>query len=880
MKRKPHRLPEFAELVFRVILPPEDRLYLVGDYQEIYSRLSLDKGRAAALLWMLKQILRAVPLFLYAAVLGRFAMFKNYLKIALRNICRLKFYTLIKILGLSIGVAACILIYLFIADELSFDRFHDHGDRLYRVVSIRYDSESGHETERQPFMPPPMGAELQRYLSGIEFQSRFTSAVGVARFGDNVFQETVSLVDPSFFEMFTFPLLRGTPGTALADESSVVLTRSLAEKYFGTENPMGRMLTLTFGQWQRDFLVTGVAEDVPDNSSLQFAMVVHIDNLPRVWNNPDVFDEWRRWAFPFFVRLRPGVTPDFLEEGLLQFRTRYFSETLRYYQQEGYDTFRFGLQNIGSLRTDARVDGTIGLAPSYLLAAIALAILLIACVNFMNLSVGLSSVRTVEVGIRKVVGAKRSQLKWQFWGEALLISFAAVVLGVIAADLLLAKFNPLADKQLMIGALFHGWHWAVLPVIAVFCGVFAGGYPALILSSLPPAEILRGKTQLGGGRRGFTKVLVVFQFALSVILVISAVFLGRQTSFLMNRSLGYNSQGLVVILTQENEQAASEMLHRRFRGEVASHSRILSVTASNREFGLFLPSTTLEIGARTVHYNFNRVDPDFLSTMQLELAEGRGFSANPAADRDAVIVNQRFMEQLGPDFQLGSFLGDPSRGFPYNRRVVGIIRDCFIRSLRFENLPLLLYVGQGAAPSRDRFSRMIVRVQTDQIGEIVDYLGLAWKRLQPDKPFIYYFQDQALAGLYESEKRWSAIVRSASFFSILLACLGIFGLTALTLSRREKEIGIRKVLGARFEQIVYLSAREFVALVAVANVIAWPVVYVILRLVLQRYPYRITLHPQYFLLTGFASLLIALLTILYLSVKAALAHPAKSLKYE
>jgi putative ABC transport system permease protein len=304
------------------------------------------------------------------------------------------------------------------------------------------------------------------------------------------------------------------------------------------------------------------------------------------------------------------------------------------------------------------------------------------------------------------------------------------------------------------------------------------------------------------------------------------------------------------------------------------------LTASNREFGVFLPGSTLEWGERKIYYRFNRVDPHFLSTMKLKLAQGKDFSSNLAADRDAIIVNQRFIEELGSDYQIGSTLENVSKGFPYNFRIIGVIEDCHFESLRNEIDPLLLYVGEGESPRRNRFSRIIVRVETGQIKETVDFLEKAWKKIQPDKPFIYLFQDDALKNLYNREKRWSAIVRHASVFSILLACLGIFGLTAMTLSRREKEIGIRKVLGAKVEQIIYLATKEFVLLISIANVIAWPIVFIVMKKILQNYPYRIPIGIHYFILTGAASLLVAMLTILYLSVKSALRNPADSLRYE
>jgi len=349
---------------------------------------------------------------------------------------------------------------------------------------------------------------------------------------------------------------------------------------------------------------------------------------------------------------------------------------------------------------------------------------------------------------------------------------------------------------------------------------------------------------------------------------------------MMNRDPGYVSEGLVVIMTQENEQQESERLYQRFRNEVISHSQIRGLTASNREFGIFLPGSTLELGERKIYYRYNRVDPDFLTTMKFNVIHGRNFSSNIAADSNALIVNQRFIEELDSDFTMDKHLGDISKGFPYNGRIIGVIEDCHFESLRNEIEPLILYVGEGTSPRRNRFSRIIVRVETGLLKDTMAFLEKAWKQIQPDKPFITYFQDDVLKGLYDQEKRWSAIIQYASVVSILLACLGIFGLTSITLSRRVKEIGIRKVLGASVGQIVYLATREFVYLISLANAIAWPVVFFIMKRVLQNYPYRIDIAFHYFVLAWIVSILIAVLTIFYLSVKAALQNPVESLRYE
>ena len=806
-------------------------------------------------------------------------MFKNYLITAVRNIKRNKVFSFIKIIGLSIGTAVCILIYLFIADELSFDRFHENSDRLFRVVQVSYDQDTRQETGLQQFIPPAVGPELPDSIPEIRYFSRITNSRGVVRTGDNLFRETLTLADAAFFEMFSFPLIYGDSRTVLLSDHNVVLTRSTAERYFGRENPMGRALTIFHGEIRRDYTVTGVAEDIPGNSSLQFDLVIPFTNLPIAINNPGILENWNRWYCPVFVQLEEGITDERVTEELGRFCDQYYSALRNQYIDQGFAPFTFGLQPITDIRLSRRVAGNAGLTPSYLLAGIAAAILLIACFNFMNLSIGMSSIRSREVGMRKVLGARRKQIIRQFLGEGLISSFLALIVGIVLAEVLLGRFNLLSGKDLTLSTLFGGYHFLALLGLTMFAGLCAGCYPAFVQSAFQPGDILKGKLKVGG-KNVLTRGLVVLQFFLSVVLAVTAAILAGQVSFMINRDPGYARDGLVAVLTQEIEQESSERVYSLFKEEIVNRSQIHGVTASNREFGVFLPGSTLETDGEEIHYRFNRVDADFLTTMNIPLRQGRDFSKEAGSDRDAVIVNRSMMDKLGPERGVGDFLGELSKGFPYDRRIIGVMDDCHFETVQREIDPLLIYMGEGASPRRNVFARIFVRVDASNVGGSMDIMKAAWKKVQPDKPFLHVFQDDVLASLYATEKRWSAIIRYASVFSILLACMGVFGLTALTLNRMEKEIGIRKVLGARLEQILILTMKEFLLIVAAANVISWPVIYLVMRRVLLNYAYRIPIGVHYFILAGAASLLVAVLTILYLSLKAALKNPADSLRYE
>jgi putative ABC transport system permease protein len=806
-------------------------------------------------------------------------MILNYARIAARHIWRYRGHSFIKIFGLSLGMVSCLLIYLFVADELSFDDFHENGNDLYRFVQVQFDKNSGRGSGFIESLPPPVGPELVRSVPEILRQTRYVAGQGVVRYRDKVFNETLTLVDPSFLEMFTFPLVAGDARSALADEHHLVLTRSRATKYFGDEDPLGRTLTITLGPSSRDFLVTGVVAEAPANSTLRFDLLIPFDNLPAVTNDPGILQDWSRWYCPLFVLLRPTATPGGVVPALDRFCRQYFGPTIERYVREGHDPFRFELQRVRDMRLDTRFAGAAAPSTSYLLSAIALAILLTACVNFMNLSVGSASSRSVEVGVRKVLGAGKRELLHQFGSETLVFSFLAAVLALALADLILPAFNALSAKHLSLGTFLEGAHGLALLAIVAFTGLLAGSYPGAVMSSFEPVEVMKGKLRIGG-RTALTRGLVVIQFALSVVLGISAAVLGRQVKFMMNKDPGYVREGLVNVLTQDNDPGESERTYRRFRSEVVHHSLVRGLTASNREFGFFLPGSTLELGTRKVSYRFDRVDPDFVATMRLRLIEGRDFSRNAGADGDAIIVNQRLVAELGPEFRLGENLGDPAKGFPFDRRVIGVIGDCHYTSLLSEVEPLVLFVGEDRSPRRNTFGRIIVRVEPARRQESLAVLENAWKKVRPDKPFLAYFQDEALDGLYGRERRWSAIVRYASGLSLLLAGLGILGLTSITLSRRVKEIGIRKVLGASAGRIMILASGEFFLLISIANVVAWPVAFFVMRGVLDNYPYRIAIPLSFFVLAWAASILVAVLTTLYLAARAAFRNPVESLRYE
>lgn len=806
-------------------------------------------------------------------------MFKNYLKTAIRNIVKHKLYSAINILGLAVGLTCCILIYLNVADEFSYDNFHKNHRLLFRVIRVSYNNSDGSIYDRSWELVPPMGPVLTEYFPGIKYQTRFTSWIGVVRCGDKIFSEQINMSDLPFFKMFTFPLIVGSPEAALAQDNAIVLTQRTAKKYFGEKNPLGKTLTITYGKNIKDYMVTGIAKDVVRNSSIQFDLLINISNLPYASGDPQALDHWENQMFPIFVQLNESVSVENIEQQFHAFTTQFFSSTIQRYREQRRWTrkenpFSFVLQNI----KDVRLDSGRGLTPVLFIIGIALITLIIASINFTNLSIGISSLRSLEIGIRKVVGAEKKQLVEQFLSESLVMAFISMAWGMLFAEFLLPPFNLMINKQLSIGDP-DIYKIGGLIAIAVLTGILAGCYPALVMAGFKPKDIMSGKLKIGR-KTFFTKALVVIQFTLSIILVISAILIGAQLKLLVHKDIGYKKEGLVGILLQETpldiEENTAQRMVNLFRNKVIQHKNVSGITVSSNAFGVSAsPQWNLKKDGEKIQYHWNRVDNNFFRTLGMEILMGRDFSQNITADSDAAIVNQKFIQALDMNSPIGRTIGDPTQGFPYNLKIIGVVKDFHYGPLNYEIKPAIFHMQ----PIRS-YNIMLVRIPGNNIKETLSVLENTWKELRPDKPFIHYFQEDVLENLYIRERRWSTLVKYSSILAVLVACMGIFGLTALTIGHRVKEIGIRKVFGATIAQNVSLIIKEFVILVAIANVIAWPVVYFLIMKVLRNYPYRVGIGIHYFLITGMASLVLAVFIIMYLAIKSALSNPIDMIRNE
>ncbi len=814
-------------------------------------------------------------------------MLKDYAKIAWRITVKHKGFAFIKMFGLALAIACCLLAYLHIQSELSYDDFHSQGESTFRIIRVLYNQGDYRVRHKDPSLAGQMGSLLPAVFPEIESQTRSVDFMpGIITSEEHPFRETIHMADASFFRIFSFPLKAGNPDTVLAKDSDIVLTESAARKYFGTRDPIGRRLTISCGDVSKDFFVSGIAADPPKNSIFQFPLILPIGNLPAFLNMPGLFTEWSLevWPIPVYVLLKPGVRPADLERRFPAFTAQFFEREIQYARKAGWTRpevpFSFGLQNIHDVYLDSSVYLGKGLTESIILSGIVLLILIMACLNFINLSLGTASFRAKEIGIRKVIGAERRRLIHQFWGEALIAVGIAAGAGIGLAILTLPIFNQLVGKSYTWADFLSYSNAGAVAVLILIAGSLAGAFPSLVMASFQPAAIIRGQFKFSR-KKTLTKTLVIFQFVLSAVLIISALVFQKQMRALNGKDLGYRRDGLLAVYTQDNGIESSRSLADLYRDRLGRNPRILSFSACNAAFGLS-PAPRQNTDKFSLHWNV--VDRDFLRTIGATIVQGEDFRATGATNAGTALVNESFIRALGLDAPVGMTIGQavahrgPGFDVPEAMKTLvirGVAKDFYFAPLAFGVFPAIYYVEPTAA-----YSRMLIRISASSASETLKFLEQQWRDIRPDKPFTYYFQDEAFSKLLQSERRWSRIVTLCSTLAILLACMGIFGLTSISMNARVKEIGIRKILGAPSGRIIKDAYRDLLGPVAIAIGLAWPLAYFLLRQALQKFPCRIEVPAIEFLIGGILTLMIAAGTTLILIVKAAGASPVSSLRRE
>lgn len=826
-------------------------------------------------------------------------MLKNYFKIAFRNLFKNKVYSFINIFGLAVGIACCLLIGLYVHNEWSYDEFHSKSDRLYRAwVHEDYGNDEIYFNSVTPLI---LASTLENNIPEVEQTSRFSTFSNLVKRPHQTesTSATISIADAAFFEMFDFEVTRGDVASIKDNPGSIVLTEQAAQQFFGDENPLQQTLSIQLGETFSDFTVVAVTDDPPTNSSIQFNILIPFSNGTKIYSQ-GALTNWFSVSGETYVLLIENSEMDEIDEKMesmmvTELGNRYGDEF-----NEGDLTYTVGLQPITDIHLNT--DIPVGIANvsdpvySYILGAIALLILLIACVNFMTLAISRSTSRAKEVGIRKTIGAVRQHLMFQFWGEALLMTLFSLVAGIILAELLLPHFNVLSGTELQL--TFTVNILIMFLIGSVFISLIAGIYPALILSGFKPVEVLKGRMKLSGDKNLFRQVMVVFQFTLSIALIAGTLIISKQLEYMRSADLGYQKEQVVVLSTDFNAGPGTPIsktiedannLKERLESELAGEPGIASFSLSAFtpvQSGGWISADYRDQNDRKRYFHFNIVDHAFLDTYGISVLSGRDFSVdNPSDERRAILVNQALVDDYGWENPVGQRLPGPNFE---DHEIIGVTENFHYESLHTEVEPLALTINpsilfsgiENIGFSTSPTPRISMQFTTQDLPTLMSKLEETWASTAEGAPFNYTFVDQAVDNQYRQEERLSQIVFFGSTLAIIIACLGLFGLASLMIIRRTKEIGVRKVLGASSSNILLLINKEFTKLVAIGFLIAAPIAWYGMNTWLKDFAYRIDLGVGTFLLAGIITLVVAWLTVSYQSIKATLINPTESLRSE
>jgi putative ABC transport system permease protein len=793
-------------------------------------------------------------------------MWKNLFVVAFRHLSKNKLNAVIIILGLGTGIACSILSFLFILNELSFDRFHKNCDSIYEMKMVLALPMGRAIADPKSHIGPALVEKFPEVKRVV----RLDKQKGVVRSGDEIFEEVALATESGFFDVFTFPLEQGKMNSLLRSVDSVVLTQRMARKYFGDENIVGRILSIQMTDEFQDYVVEGVLEEIPDSSSLQFDFMINLGSVYGASLN----DPQKARSMGCFIQLEGHSQ---VEPLLEKFKTSIDKPLQEKYSREsGYDLQPFADFHLRGKYSSAVLSQKSTVSYSIILAGIALLVLVIACFNFMNLTIGRASVRTLEIGIRKVLGAKRKQLIQQFWLESLMYSSLSLAVGLVMAELFLPVFNRLSQKNLALNVFSYEWVIVFCFGAVLFVAIIAGSYPALFLSKFTSVDLFRGDLKLSR-KNAFSRSLIVFQFSISIFLVVSTIFMYKQKTYMQSSDLGYDADR-VVVLSLENlsfNKSRNAAFVKTLKNELLSYDVIQGVSGSAYDLaegwmGTYFNKSDGE--QDLVLYNY--VDQDFLPTLGMELVAGRNFTDDfPSDFESSIIINESFARLLGTDSLLGRSLSE-FYNTDFDRKIIGVVKDFHSQSLHDPILPSFVSM-QGMA-----FSHVFIKLKEGSLPNAVASVKEEFRKLAPLTPFLYSFLDESVAKMYDREEHWLRMVEYACLFAILIACSGLFGLTLQIVFLRTKEIGIRKVLGASSRNIILLINKEFMWLVLASNIIAWPVSYLTMSAVLQNYAFRVSLEPWVFILAGFLALFLAAVTISFYTLQAARTNPSEILRYE
>jgi len=859
-KNKP---PIIAEWLLTRLTYYNYKFYCIGDFRENYNRIYKEESPRAAWMWYWQQVMRSIPSYLSNTITQGTSMLKNYVKIAIRNLLRHRGYSAINIFGLSIGIACSVLIALFVMDDLSFDDYHDNANQIFRVAAR---GQIGNTKIAQVWTPALLPRTLiKEYPEIIQAISVNKSGPVPVTYNESViFEKRVFFADSSFFNVFTFPFKKGNPTTALSEPNTVVLTETTANKYFNHEDPMDK--TITIGT--RDFKITGIVSDVPVNSHFHFDMVYSI-----ISNSNFQSTQWFNNNFKTYIQLQKEYDFKQLEAKFPDFVLRNLYAGTP--PTEG-NYWEFFLQPLTDIHLTSDISGEFepNSNKTYVLmfSFISIFVLLIACVNFMNLTTAKAAGRAKEIGIRKVVGSFKIQLIKQFLTESIVLSFVSTVTALLLIELILPVYNNFIGRNLSVP---YG-DPLVLPGLAVLVlivGFLSGIYPSFFLSSFKPVTVLKGNSGIGSSRSLLRNGLVVFQFTISIFLIIGTLVVQKQLDLLQNNKLGFDKEQVLVI---KNARSLGNNRN-SFKNELLNQSFVSSVSIAYRLPGESHDNWGMRPeGMNETTLNITETDEDYLQTLKLEMVDGRFFLEDFPSDSVAIILNETAVKLFGWDDPIGKYI-DVFGNTNIRRKVIGVVKDYHYESKRQNIRPMSILNINGTLTSPNY---AVVRIDLENLNQNISRIEEIWNTASSNLPFEFSFLDEDYNSIYNNEKQTGTIFAIFSLLTILVASLGLFGLASFMADQRTKEIGIRKVLGASEASIIALFSKDFLKWTFIAVVIATPAGWIFMNNWLQNFAYKIDLSPQIFLTAGALALLTAVITVSYQSVKAAYTHPADSLRNE
>lgn len=786
-------------------------------------------------------------------------MFFNFLKITIRNMKRYKGYSFINIIGLSLGIACCLLILLWVQDELSYDKFHENADVIGRIITHQ---QSAGEIQSAALSPPTLADYLVKAFPEVVNATRLRIHNNWMMKSErgNFMENGIAFLEPSFFEMFSFPFIKGNPESALSDPNSIVLSQSMSEKYFGSEDPIHKTIKVNNSS---DFIVTGVIQDIPENSHISFQFALPFALLTDLFNWE--MDRWTDVMYQTYIQLEEGVSFQQLNSkigGILADKT-------------SNQKFRLEVQPLKAihlhssfLQWDSAAQGDI--KNVQLFSILSFLILAMACINFLSLTTAKGATRAKEVGMRKVTGAARIDIIKQFLGESVLFTTIAFFAAVGLIDLLLPAFNGLSGKHIQMNALFDLRFVLLMIGIVLITGLFSGAYPALFLSAFQPVKVLKGKLKRGGKSSHFRKILVTVQFTVSIFLIISTIVVFSQLEYIRNRKLGYDKDHVIYLNAVGNINANYESA----KIDLLKNANILDMTAGSSLptapghywSGLDWPGKD---PADKPAMWFYSVDFDFIKTFNIKMASGRDFSKDLSTDKSNYIINETAAKYMGLSDPVGKwFARGEKRG-----TIIGVVKDFNFESVRKTIEPLVIQI----APL---YQYMFIKVRPDNLSGVVSHIENVWKRFNPEFPLEYHFLDEAFDGIYRSEKRIGNLFKYFTLLAIFISSLGVLGLASFLTQERTKEIGIRKVLGASQSKILVMLSKDFMLYLGLANIISWPIAYLIMKNWLQNWAYHTQFHIFFFISAALISGCVVFLSVTFQTIKAAAADPVDSLRYE